>query len=72
MQIGQITEIVLAPGVELAGPLPGEIQNITMLAAGVATASKAQEAARALIGFLSNPSTVAVLKADGFQPASKD
>jgi molybdate transport system substrate-binding protein len=72
MQIGQITEIALAPGVELAGPLPGEIQNITMLAAGVATASKAQEAARALIGFLSNPSTVAVLKADGFQPASKN
>jgi molybdate transport system substrate-binding protein len=72
MQIGQITEIVLAPGVELAGPLPGEIQNITMLAAGVTTASRAPEAARALIGFLSNPSTVAVLKADGFQPASKD
>jgi molybdate transport system substrate-binding protein len=72
MHIGQITEIVLAPGVELAGPLPGEIQSITMLAAGVTTASKAPEAARALIGFLSNPSTVAVLKADGFQPVSRD
>jgi molybdate transport system substrate-binding protein len=72
LHIGQITEIVLAPGVELAGPLPGELQSITMLTAGVTTASKAQEAARALIGFLSNSSTVAVLKADGFQPASKN
>jgi molybdate transport system substrate-binding protein len=72
MQIGQISEIVIAPGVELAGPLPSEIQNITMLAAGVTTTSKAPDAARALIGFLSNPSARAVLKANGFQPASKN
>jgi molybdate transport system substrate-binding protein len=72
MHIGQITEIVLAPGVELAGPLPRAIQNVTLVAAGVTTTSKAPEAARALIGFLSSPSTAAVLKANGFQPASKN
>jgi molybdate transport system substrate-binding protein len=72
MQIGQITEIVIAPGVELVGPLPSEIQKITMLTAGVTTTSKAPEAARALISFLSNASAASVLKANGFQPASKN
>jgi molybdate transport system substrate-binding protein len=70
MQIGQITEIVIAPGVDLAGPLPAEIQNTTDMAAGIITTSKAPDAARALIGFISSPSAAAVLKASGFQPVN--
>jgi molybdate transport system substrate-binding protein len=66
MQIGQITEIVIAPGVELAGPLPAEIQNTTVMAAGVIASSKAPEAASAFIRFISSPSAAAVLKATGF------
>jgi molybdate transport system substrate-binding protein len=72
MQIGQITEIVISPGVDLAGPLPGEIQNTTLMAAGIITTSKAPADARALIGFISSPSAAAVLKASGFQPAGKN
>ena len=68
MQIGQITEIVISPGVDLAGPLPSEIQNTTLMAAGIITTSQAPDAAKALISFISSPSAVAVLKADGFQP----
>jgi molybdate transport system substrate-binding protein len=49
MQIGQMTEIVISPGVDLVGPLPSEIQNVTVLAAGIVTTSKTPEAARALI-----------------------
>jgi molybdate transport system substrate-binding protein len=72
MQIGQITEIVIAPGVDLAGPLPAEIQNTTVMAAGITTASKAPDAAMALIGFISSPSAAAVLKATGFQPVDRN
>jgi molybdate transport system substrate-binding protein len=72
MQIGQITEIIIAPGVDLAGPLPDQIQNTTLMAAGIATASQAPDAARALIGFISSPSAAAVLKVSGFQPATKN
>jgi molybdate transport system substrate-binding protein len=72
MQIGQITEIVIAPGVDLAGPLPREIQNTTVMAAGIATASKAPDAARALIGFISSPPAAAVLKASGFQQVDRN
>jgi molybdate transport system substrate-binding protein len=72
MQIGQITEIAIAPGVDLAGPLPGEIQNTTLMAAGIVTATKAPDAAKAFIGFISSPSAVAVLKATGFSPIDRN
>lgn len=68
MQIGQISEIAIAPGVDLAGPLPNEIQNFTLLAAGVVAASKAPEPAKALIKFIASPTSASVLKANGFQP----
>ena len=70
MQIGQITEIVISPGVDLAGPLPGEIQNTTLMAAGIITTSQAQETAKALISFISSPAAASVLKASGFQPVN--
>jgi molybdate transport system substrate-binding protein len=72
MQIGQITEIVISPGVDLAGPLPSEIQNTTLMAAGIITTSKAPDAAKALVSFISSPSAAAVLKARGFQPVDKN
>jgi molybdate transport system substrate-binding protein len=72
LQIGQISEIVLAPGVELLGPLPAEVQNVSMLSAGVTTTSTAPEAARALVGFLSSAAAAAVLKANGFEPAIRN
>jgi molybdate transport system substrate-binding protein len=68
MQVAQISEIVISPGVDLVGPLPGEIQNVTSLAAGIVTTTKAPEAARALINFISSPAAAVLLKANGFQP----
>jgi molybdate transport system substrate-binding protein len=72
MQIGQITEIVISPGVDLAGPLPGEIQDTTLMAAGIITTSKAPDAAKALVSFISSASAAAVLKASGFQPVNEN
>jgi molybdate transport system substrate-binding protein len=68
MQIGQVSEIAIAPGVDLAGSLPNEIQNLTFLAAGVVAASKAPAPANAFIAFIASPTAAAVLKAKGFQP----
>jgi molybdate transport system substrate-binding protein len=68
MQIGQISEIAISPGVDLAGPLPSEIQNLTLLAAGIVAASKAPEPANAFIKFIASPAAAVVLKANGFQP----
>jgi molybdate transport system substrate-binding protein len=72
MQIGQITEIVLAPGVELAGPLPGEIQNTTVMAAAIVATSKAPDVASAFIRFISSAAAKEVLKATGFQVVNEN
>lgn len=67
--IHQISEILPVKGVTLAGPLPEEIQNYTVYAAGISVAAKQSEAADAFIKLLSGASAAAVLKAKGMQPA---
>jgi molybdate transport system substrate-binding protein len=51
----QISEILPVPGVDLVGPLPPELQKITVFSAGIVTGSEAPDAARALIQFLASP-----------------
>ena len=69
LQFGQITEIVMAAGVEVLGPLPAELQKVTLLTASVPTTAKAAEPAKAFIAFLAGPVAAERLKAHGFQPA---
>jgi molybdate transport system substrate-binding protein len=63
-----ITQIVTTPGVEMLGPLPPEIQYYITFTAGVSANSKAPEAARELITFLTGPTAVPVIKAQGMEP----
>lgn len=65
--LSQITLILAAPGVELVGPLPAEIQNYLQFTAGIAAGSKQAEAGRAFIQFLSSPAAAAAMKAKGFE-----
>jgi molybdate transport system substrate-binding protein len=65
--IHQISEIVLAPGVTLVGPLPEEVQNYTVYSAGIAAATRHADAARALIAVLSGPSAQALFKSKGME-----
>lgn len=57
------------PGIDIAGPLPAELQTYIGFAAGVSTAAKEPDAAQALVRFLSSPEAAAVLKAKGIEPA---
>jgi molybdate transport system substrate-binding protein len=68
LQFGQISVIIAAPEVDLVGPLPAEIQNYTVFAAGIVTGTKQQEAGKALIRFLSSPAAAAVMRAKGLEP----
>jgi molybdate transport system substrate-binding protein len=67
--IHQISEILPVKGVTLVGPLPPEIQNYTVYAAGVSADSKLVDAAKALVRLLSGPDGAAVLKSKGMEPA---
>jgi len=67
LQFGQITEIVMAAGVEVLGPLPAELQKVTLLTASVPTTAKTADAAKTFIAFLASPVAAERLKAHGFQ-----
>lgn len=63
-----ITQILTTPGVELAGPLPEEIQYFSVFAGGVSVNSKAPDAARDLINFVKGPTAWPVIKEQGMEP----
>jgi molybdate transport system substrate-binding protein len=67
--IHQISEIMPVKGVTLVGPLPAEIQNYTVYAAGLGANAKEPDAAKALLKTLSGPAAADVLKSKGMQPA---
>ena len=67
--IQQIPELLAVPGVAIAGPLPGDLQVITMFAAGLDPKAKEAEAAKALIRFLTGPAAQSAFKSKGLDPA---
>ena len=61
----QIPELMAVPGVEVVGPLPAELQTVTIFSVGLATGVPEPGAANALIEFLSGPRATPVYKAKG-------
>jgi molybdate transport system substrate-binding protein len=71
-QIGfqQISELLPVPGVDLVGPLPPEIQKITVFSGGVAAGAREPAAARALLQFLSSPAAAPAIAKSGLEPVT--
>jgi molybdate transport system substrate-binding protein len=63
-----LSNVLIAPGVELVGPLPGDLQQELVFTSAVAADSKEADAARALIDYLRTPAATAVIKAAGMTP----
>jgi molybdate transport system substrate-binding protein len=63
-----ITQIMTTPGVELVGPIPREFQSYIRWSGAVSTTSAAPRAARDLLDFLTGPTALPVLKAQGMEP----
>jgi molybdate transport system substrate-binding protein len=65
-----IQELMPVAGIEIAGPLPGDLQDTIVFAAAIMTGAKDAAAAKALVDFLCTPASAEVIKAKGLEPAS--
>jgi len=65
----QLSELIGQPGIEIAGPLPPEIQAVTVFSAGVASRSADPAAASAFIAFLASAETGETKRRHGMAPA---
>jgi molybdate transport system substrate-binding protein len=65
----QLSELLPTKGIDIIGPLPPELQLVTMFSFGLHAASKQPEAAKALVRFLTSPAAAPVLKKKGLDPA---
>jgi molybdate transport system substrate-binding protein len=63
-----ISEIVSVPRAELLGPLPGDLQAMTDILAGVLKTAPEPDAARALLKFLTSSAAAPAIKAAGMEP----
>jgi molybdate transport system substrate-binding protein len=61
----QIPELMAVPGVDVIGPLPAELQTVTIFSLGLAAETKEADAAKAFIQFLAGPAAAPVYKAKG-------
>jgi len=66
--ISLIPEIKFFPGVDLAGPMPGELQSYVKFAGGIATNARDPEGAKRMIQFLKGKTAAEVMKAKGMEP----
>ncbi len=68
LAIVPVTQAFTTPGVELAGPLPSEIQFYTAFGGAISANSKSRDAAADLLKFLKGSSALRVIKEQGMEP----
>jgi molybdate transport system substrate-binding protein len=64
----QISELKPVEGIDIIGPLPDELQRITVFSAGIAAVSKEPDAGRALIKFLASSASRDAIVKSGMEP----
>ena len=67
LAIAMTLDMTSTKGVQLVGPFPGDLQYAFVNTAGVSTAARQPDAARALIKHLTTPEAAAVIKAKGME-----
>jgi len=65
----QLSELLNLPGIEVIGPLPPEIQSITIFSGAIAVGCGDQEAARALLDYMASPASLGSKRRHGMEAA---
>jgi molybdate transport system substrate-binding protein len=63
----QVSELVHIPGIDYIGPLPPDIQCVTVFSCGLQAGASQRDAAKALMGFLTTPAAKNVMTKHGLE-----
>ncbi len=61
----QIPELMAVSGIDVVGPLPGELQSVTVFSIGLSATAAAHDAAKSFVAFFTGPAAAAVMKRKG-------
>ncbi len=64
-----LMNVLIAPGLDVVGPFPGEVQQTVVFTAALAADASEGDAARALLAWLKTPEARATITAKGMTPA---
>lgn len=64
----QVSELLSTKGIDYLGPLPPELQSVTVFSAGILTRAPSADAARALLKYLTGTRAAPVLVKHGLEP----
>jgi molybdate transport system substrate-binding protein len=67
--IQQMSELMAVSGIDVVGPLPADLQGVTMFTGAIPTSASHAEAGRTLLRFLTKPEVKSVIKSKGLEPA---
>jgi molybdate transport system substrate-binding protein len=67
----QVSELIHEAGIDFLGPIPADVQNITVFSSGLHSGATAQTEAKALQKFLTAPATDPVIKKHGLERAAR-
>jgi molybdate transport system substrate-binding protein len=59
------------PGLEFVGPVPEEIQFVSVFSAAIVAGTKQMDASRQLIAFLASENAQAAIRNSGMEPAPR-
>jgi molybdate transport system substrate-binding protein len=65
----QLSELMTLPGIKVIGPLPPEIQTITLFSGGVSPGCSRPELGRALLEFMASPASAPAKRQFGMEAA---
>jgi molybdate transport system substrate-binding protein len=66
-----IQELVPVAGIDIVGPLPGDLQDTVVFSMAITTGTKNAAAAKALVDFLRTPESAKAITAKGMEPAAQ-
>jgi molybdate transport system substrate-binding protein len=67
----QVSELLPIEGIDYVGPLPAEVQKVTVFSAGIVVGAKEPEAAKALIRYFTSADAAPVISKTGLEPMTR-